>query len=576
MSPIPSLRSHLVVGALQGLALWWLYEAHERAAWPATSPAVFGALAYAAVAAPLAWYLSHGVFASKRARVLFAVILGGCFGVLGAHAGSVLRGATLFTWSISHLLAAGVLGFVIIGLVGAWNGQSRRFDYPQLFELASRNAMLALVAGALTVALWVVLFAGAWLMSSIGIKGLLELYMKPAFRIPITAVAAGLSFGLVLARTQMLDAARHLALSLAIWFLPLALLFAVAWIAALPFTGVQPLFDTRNAAFYLLWFATLAIVFLNAAFQGGQAAIAYPPSLATSLRWAWLTMPVLGLLAGWALWQRIAQHGWTEDRIWAALAWLLVTVLVFGYAASVFRRRGWMPTVPVTNIVGALVLVVGIVALISPIADVQRLTVSSQLARLRTGAVEPATFDWNLLATGTGSYGQDALKRMVAAPEEDERSKLVAKRAAEALRVSRVAGSPPRNPEQALEILRESLAVRPHGSVIDERFARWLVRAQSDAHERSCITAPNTCALWHFDMNRDGRPEALLLWERAGGVQAIVYADGPDGWRRVGSLQGPARPLSVWLVEIDAGRAALVAREWQDLTLDGARFTFGR
>jgi hypothetical protein len=235
-----------------------------------------------------------------------------------------------------------------------------------------------------------------------------------------------------------------------------------------------------------------------------------------------------------------------------------------------------MPTVPVTNIVGALVLVVAIVALISPIADVQRLAVSSQLARLRTGAVEPAAFDWNLLATGTGSYGQDALKRMAAAPEEDERSKLSAKRAAEALRVSRVAGSPQQNPEQALEILREHIVVRPHGSVIDERLARWIARAQADVHERSCIAAPNTCALWHFDMNRDGRPEALLLWERAGSVQAIVYADGPDGWRRVGSLQGPARPLSVWLVEIDAGRAALVPREWQDLTLDGARFTFGR
>ncbi len=53
----PSLRWHLVVGALQGLAVWMLYEAVRNSTWPATSPPAFGAAAYATIAAPLALYL---------------------------------------------------------------------------------------------------------------------------------------------------------------------------------------------------------------------------------------------------------------------------------------------------------------------------------------------------------------------------------------------------------------------------------------------------------------------------------------------------------------------------------------
>ena len=565
------------MGVLQGLALWVLYEAVQFEVWPATSPRVFGAAAYAAVVAPLAWYLAHDAFPSQRARVLFAIAMGAAFAGLGAHAGATVRSGALVSWPPSYVLAAVVLGFVAVSLCGAWDFRWRRFDYPRLFELTSRNAVLAVVAAGLTGALWIVLLAGAWLMSSIGIKGLLELYRNPDFWIPVTAAVLGLSFALALARAQMLGVTRQLGLSLAGWFLPLALLFALAWIAALPFTGVQPLFDTRNAAFYLLWFATLAIVFLNAAFQGGQRTAAYPGWLAMSIQWAWLTMPVLAVLAGWALWQRIVQHGWSEDRIWAALVWLLVAVVVTGYAASAFRRRRWMSALPRTNIAAALVLVVAVVALISPVADVQRLTVSSQLARLRGGAVEPGAFDWNLLARGTGSYGLKALAKIAASAAEDERSKVLAKHASDALRLATVPGARPlQDPGRALKTLRENIAVRPAGISVDDRLFQWLARADADSEERNCIATPESCALWLVDMNDDGQPEALLLWERRGSVQAMLYAQGPQGWRREASLHGPSLPLAVWLGRIDSGQTSPVPRKWPDLTVGSERFTVAR
>jgi hypothetical protein len=127
-----------------------------------------------------------------------------------------------------------------------------------------------------------------------------------------------------------------------------------------------------------------------------------------------------------------------------------------------------------------------------------------------------------------------------------------------------------------LKTLRESIAIRPRGTIPDDALLEWLSRAEADPEERNCIAAPGSCALWVFDMDQDDRPEALLLWERRGSVQAVLYAQGPQGWRREGSLHGPPRPLSVWLAEIDAGVPALTARKWPDLTLGAERFTVGR
>lgn len=565
---------HLLAGALHGLVLWLLYEALQKSTWPATSPPALGAACYAAAAVPLAWYLTHGAFASERIRLAFALVLGVCFAALGAHLGAIATLGDRPSWSPTHVLAAGVVGFAVVCLASGCDVARRRFDYPRLFEISWRNVVLAGVAGALTGALWVVLFAGAWLMKSIGVERLLAIYKEPAFAIPVTAAALGLAFGLAAARAQMLITLRHLVLSLAMWFLPLALAFAVAWVLALPFTGVQKLFDTGAAAFYLLWFGTLAIVFVNAAFQDGRDAPGYPRWLATAMQWAWLAVLPLTLLAGWALWQRIAQHGWTVDRIWAAVVWALIAMHALGYAASVVRRRGWMRTVPSTNIAATLVEIILIVALISPLADVQRLTVASQVARLQAGIVAPAQFDWNLLARETGAYGIAALKALAASSGQDESSKLVAKRAADTLRTGG-APKPAQDTAVALKALHERIAILPRGATPDRALLEWLARAGADWDERRCLAAPEACALWLIDLDRDGTPEAVLLWETQGFTRALLYSQTTEGWRKQGSLQASPRRLSVWLNDIESGLITLAQPKWADLMIGKERVRVG-
>ena len=159
MASMPSLRLHLAIGALQGIALWLLYEAGQRWGWLTGFPRALSALVCFSVAAPLAWYLTHAVFVSERSRVAFAVLLGLLVAALGAHAASVSGFEKPEPAFIAFLIPAAVLAFLVMSLAGGWESSRRRFGYARLFELAWRNAVVAGVASALTGGLWIVLAA---------------------------------------------------------------------------------------------------------------------------------------------------------------------------------------------------------------------------------------------------------------------------------------------------------------------------------------------------------------------------------------------------------------------------------
>ncbi len=44
------------------------------------------------------------------------------------------------------------------------------------------------------------------------------------------------------------------------------------------------------------------------------------------------------MLAGWALWVRIQQYGWTPDRLYGALTVSVLLVWSFGYLIGLLRR----------------------------------------------------------------------------------------------------------------------------------------------------------------------------------------------------------------------------------------------
>src|SRR5690606_32894032 len=230
----------------------------------------------------------------------------------------------------THAVAASVLGFVLLILLlhrraGGWN-------YANLFGLAWRNALLCISAAAIAGLFWTALFTGAMLLDAIGLGFARELIVQPVFAFPVTGLVVAAAFVQGHQRALMLATIHRYSLALMAWLLPLMLGFGVIWAVALPFVGVDTLFATRNAAFLLLWFAALAVHFLNCAWQDGRDTPVYPVWLHAVVRYAWLALIPVVAIAGWALWLRIEQYGLTESRVWAVFVCGLALLCVVGYS----------------------------------------------------------------------------------------------------------------------------------------------------------------------------------------------------------------------------------------------------
>ncbi|MGZ5270686.1 MAG: hypothetical protein ACXWC6_08720 [Ramlibacter sp.] len=559
------LLAYLVLGFLQGLALWLLTRPASVGLFSG-HPALLSASVHFAAGAPVAWYLLAGSRLRPVARAGVALAIAALLCGLAAHAAATSGdGREPF----SFMLAAAALSYMLVVLVAGFDARRRWFDYSRLFEHGWRNVLLVAAASALTGILWILLWGAAFLLGALGVDTLSTLLKQLVVFEVLSSTAFAFFILQATLRGEALVALRKFWLTLNTWFLPLALVLAIVWVVALLAIGPQPLFGTRRAALLLFWFVALAVLFMNAAYQDGRA-VPYGRWIARATAWAWLSVPVLAAVGLWALSMRVSQHGWSVDRLWAAVVGAMALVYGVGYSGSAIGRSRWMPTLENTNIVASLALAMAIVVFTGPVADFRRIAVDSQVSRLRSGQTVPAAFDFAALKREGGQWGRDALARLAT----DQALPAAVRTEAKA----RLAGME-RRPEQdqdhdaALAALRNDVRILPSGAVPDPRLLDLLSRSKADWNEKMCLQDPARCALWIVDLDGDGTVEAILLREDYKSAQGTVYADGPSGWRREAELHGPPVPMADWFTAIETRSAAPVKPRWPDLQLGDRRYS---
>jgi hypothetical protein len=401
------LPAYLALGLLQGIALWLLTRPESAGVFQGHS-ALLSACIHFSVTAPVAWYLLAGSPLRPLARAGVAIALATLVGSLAAYAAATSgEGRQPF----SFVIALAVLSYMLVVLAAGFDPRRRWFDYPRLFEHGWRNVLLVGAAGALTGILWTVLLGAAYLLAALGVDAFLNLLTQRVVIAILSCTAFAFFVLQATLRDDALVAVRKFWLALNTWFLPLALLLGVVWVAALLAIGPEPLFQTRRAALLLFWFVALDVLFMNAAYQDGRVT-PYGRPMSRVTVYAWLAVPVLAIVGLWALSLRVQQHGWSVERLWAALVGGMTLVYGVGYVGSALSRSRWMPTVENTNIVAALALAVAIVLVTGPLADFRRIAVDSQVSRLRSGEVAVAAFDFQALQREGGKWGQAALARL--------------------------------------------------------------------------------------------------------------------------------------------------------------------
>lgn len=440
--------ARVVFGLVQGAALFGLHRAEVDGGWPSGSTPIFCALALIWTFVPL---ILIGGLGAIRARVLaiWAVAATVVLGVVGLHDGA--NAEDYQTWPHPTAFFAGAaITFIGHHLVAAGD-EARRWiaPYERYFDLGWRHAAQLVLSCAFTGGLWILLYLGAALFEVIKITALRELIGKDWFYYPVTTMAFATAIHLTDLRSALVRGFRALSLMLLSWLMPVFTLLGGAFLLALPFTGLGPLWETRAAGAILLSAAANLIILINAAYQDGGEETSKASVLRWAARVAGVLLAPLVILAGVALWLRLDQHGLSPERVLAAACILVGAVYAGFYLAAAFRKP-WMKLIERANIYAAFLILAVLVAVFTPIADPVRLSVDDQLGRLRRGAVSAADFDYAFLRFESGRYGQAALQRL-RADRSTEQAREIASNADAAMTYESVWEARRRRREEARE-----------------------------------------------------------------------------------------------------------------------------
>ena len=569
----------LIIGLAQGLALWQLLGSFDPPEWTRGAPWLFTPLLLVWIGVPVV--LLGGVGQMRWKWLLaWAGVATVALALLGLN--DALRVGSLtsdfympsFDRSPSPLLLLfGAPALFIAHHLAVAADADRRViaSYPRYFDIGWTSAAQVAMGGAMIGALWIILWIGALLFSTLGIELLRDIITKGWFAWPVTCVAFAMAIQLTDDRAGLVRGMRTLALVLLSWLMPVMTLFVVLFLIAIPFTGLEPLWRTGSATAILLAASAAIVALINAAWQDGEHERTRSRFLQVSGLIACATIAPLVLVAGYSLWLRIDQYGFTPDRVAALVAILIAAVYAAGYLASLFPQFKSQLLMQRTNVAAAFVCVMAFLAVFSPIADPARISVEDQVARLLNGRIKADSFDFNFLRWQSARYGQEALAKLSTTTDGPEAAR-IAELAANALK-----SADPYDYVSPVATADRS-TVWPQGRKLPDGFPPQDAQNASGLHMQCTRVLEEACDAILVDIDRDGAEEILLVnvheprsgepphfWS-ASFIELFRLRNG--AWILDGRFDPPCRD------ELDAlkrGEVSLAPREVSDLMLNGQR-----
>ncbi|NJR20250.1 MAG: hypothetical protein HC777_01335, partial [Hyphomonadaceae bacterium] len=221
------------------------------------------------------------------------------------------------------------------------------------------------------------------------------------------------------------------------------------------------------------------------------------------------------------------------------------------------------------NIGMAMFKVAIFLAILTPVADPARLSVSDQVARLNNGKVSVADFDWWLLKDDTGRYGQRALEALVKSNKPEIATK------AQAALDDKIG----ERPYQGMTTEPDKVATRadlekiplvfPAGAKLPESFIATNFTSPNlgflvpDCLREAEIEAERACKAALIDLNQDEVPEILIRSQ--GSLSIFTQVRGV--WMGASSFVFIGEQEN----DFDAGKLSAATPQWQDLMVGEER-----
>ncbi|PSL19651.1 DUF4153 domain-containing protein [Shimia abyssi] len=408
-----------LIGALAGAAMWVLIEYARDVL---VSAHLFVTVA-SGVAGFFAVLLALSCPATVRRAALGAVILTVPAAVLLGL--SSLRYDTLGEFAeAAHLVFAwGAMLFIGTPFLAVWLEDRRGVhNYEMLFDAAWSIVVRYSAAWLFVGVVWAVVFLSDALLQIVGATVIDDVLDIPVVPHVLSGVALGLGLAVV---HEMRDyVSPYLLLRLLRLLVPVMLLVVGVFVSAAALRGTGAMFDELSVAATLLAVALGVISLVSVALDKcDEDAVTI-----SWMRWATgalaLLLPALAGLAGYAVWLRVAQYGWTPPRLMASTITGVVGVYAVTYAVSVLLRGRWMEHIRQANIVIAGGILLLSAVWMTPVLNVEAISARSQMARIVNGNVAPEDAALWEFANRWGRPGKAVLADLEA--RDDTSAELVA------------------------------------------------------------------------------------------------------------------------------------------------------
>jgi hypothetical protein len=557
--------ARLLIGLAQGVGFLLFTEAVGARTWPTNDPLATNIIGLALVFVPPTLLVALG---RLRPFTLGLWIVGTLLLITALAMHGVSRETTPFADEPGLLFVLlPPLLFIAYHLVAASDADLRvPARYPTYFEIAWKNGVQLALSLAFLGTFWLLLYLGALLFGLIQIQLFADIIGEKWFAYPVTTTVFALAVHLTDVRIGLINGIRAVALVLLSWLLPVMTALAVAFLAALPATGLVPLWATGSATAILLAAAATLVILINAAYQDGQE----PPHrvLQIAARVAGLALVPFVLIAAYSLWLRIDQHGLTPERVAGAGVIAVALCYTAGYAIAALWPGRWFKPLEFTNFVSALIAFGLLVAVQTPFGDPARLSVEDQVRRLRAGLVTPEAFDYQFLRFNAARYGMDALKAL-ARDKSSPRAQAIAERAQEVLDKGTPGAAPPAQEIPAKDLFAK-IVVRPNGALPESFVTQdWSKDAVTPLTCARAASASLACVAYLIDLDGDGAPEVIV--GTAQDARLNLYQLTPSGvWRYAGYFDAYQCGFDVRDL-LTTGRYQLQPPQQRELEIGGKR-----
>ena len=434
--------------------------------------------------------------------------------------------------------------------------------YPHFYRQLWLNALTLLIVFVANGLFWLVLLLWSEMFKLVGIPFFSTLFFDTDW---FGYVAFGLitALAVVLARTQsrQVTAVQKLLTFIATGLLPLVALLALMFILTLPFTGLEAISQRVSAAGLMSTLTLLLLLLIAIVREPQKEALPYPGALRYLIKSSLIVAPIYMLIAGWSLWVRIQQYGWTPERVYGVLVVVVLLVWSFGYLASILRRGRNPLELQGPVILGVSLLALGLLVLLSsPVIDAWRISVNSHMGLYHSGKIKPDQVSLYMLdhSGKPGRAALEALQKDVAFNQDSKR-----RRDLNSLLQGR------RDPVKELTAtqLVSKVVMAPGSQKPDDAF--WAFVKTQGYRITSCAEQ-NACVLVSQDLNADGHPEQVLY--AFGDGESLVFGMQKNKWDLLAVATLPEGFTKDKLLQAVANQQlGSTPRIWRDITIDGKR-----